>query len=342
MLDRSGAIAYTNAKIHGMLPKSFIGSRVTKLFSVNSVTELWSVLFDEELPNVPELLLAKKIEQKALERFIAQYKKLLETYTKPYGILSVLLQYYEYENLKKIGASLSLGKKELPQIIDISPYSFLNYNAWPDIAGITEATPFSWYNSVPEIQDIQYMDNRLDLQYIKSLWSSLDELPSSEKKPIREFILESIVLKNILWVLRLKVYYDMKTEDILGRLVYENDKHLETDLFAGPAIMIVNWDVKDYSVWSEWKYSDCVNQKVDADKWCIDPCYVGQCFRKRENASALAKFHQYPLSIMALVSWFKIKQNEYKNICAAVEAVRLGVEESLAMELTGATPAKKR
>ncbi len=342
MLDRSGAIAYTNAKIHGMLPKSFVESRVSKLFSVHSLTELWPILFDEELPNVPELLLSKLIEQKALERFIIQYKKLLETFTKPYKILSVLLQYYEYENLKKIGASLSLGKKECPVLTDISPYNMLNYNAWPNLAGITENSPFAWYNSVPEIKDIQFLDNRLDLQYIKTLWASLEELPPVEKKPIREFILESIVLKNILWVLRLKVYYDMKTEDILARLVYENDRHLETDLFAGPAIMIANWDIKDYSVWADWKYSDCVNQKTDADKWVIDPCWVGQCFRRKENTSALAKLHQYPLSTMVLVSWFKVKQNEYENICAAVESIRLGVEESLAMELTGATPIKKR
>ena len=54
------------------------------------------------------------------------------------------------------------------------------------------------------------------------------------------------------------------------------------------------------------------------------------------------KIHQYPLSAMVLVCWFKAKQNEYETICAAVEAIRLGVGESQAMELIGVTPSKKR
>lgn len=342
MLDKSGAIAYTNAKIHGMLQKSFVGPRAEKLFSVNSLPELWALLFKDELPSVPELMLAKLIEKKALENFINQYKNLLEMFSKPDKIFLAFLQYYEFENLKKIGSALCLDKKEMPELVDLTPYNMLNYQGWPDIVQITENTEFAWYNKIPAINEIQALDNQLDLQYLRSLWNSAEELSFTEKKPVRNFILQSIIFKNILWVLRLKVYYNMKPEDILNQLVYENPMRPEDDLFAGPALAIINWDVRDYAVWAEWKYADCINQKEDESNWTIDPCWVGQCFRKKENETALSKLHQNILAPMVLVCWFKIKQNEYETICAAVEAIRLGVEETQAMELIGVAPTKKR
>lgn len=342
MLDKSGAIAYTNAKIHGMLQKSFVGSRAEKLFSVNSLPELWALLFKDELPSVPELMLAKLIEKKALENFIVQYKELLEMFAKPDKIYLSFLQYYEFENLKKIGTALCLGKAEMPEIVDLTPYNLLNYKGWPKISEITENTEFSWYDKIPNVQDLQSFDNKLDLQYLRTLWNSAENLSGSEKKPVRNFILQSIIFKNILWVLRLKVYYNMNSEDILNQLVFENPSRPENDLFASAALSIINWDVRDYAVWADWKYADCINPKDDEGEWMIDPCWVGQCFRKKENESALSKLHQNILTPMVLVCWFKIKQNEYETICAAVEAIRLGVEEAQAMELIGVAPTKKR
>ena len=219
MLDRSGAIAYTNAKIHGMLQKSFVGPRAEKLFSVKTLPELWALLFKDELPSVSELMLAKLIEKKALENFILQYKNLLEMFSKPDKVYLAFLQYYEYENLKKLGSALCLGKKEMPELVDLTPYNLLNYQGWPNLAAITENTDFSWYNRIPQVSEIQAFDNQLDLQYLRTLWNSVEELSGSEKKSVKKFILESIVFKNILWVLRLKVYYNMKAEDILNQLV---------------------------------------------------------------------------------------------------------------------------
>ena len=342
MLDRSGAAAYVNAKANGMLQKSFVGSKAARLFSVQSLSELWALLYKEELPAVPEMLLAKEIEKKALEQFVFQYKKLLAMYAKPDKIALTLLQYYDFENLKKIASSLAVGAKQMPDLTDLTPYNLIHYDFWPEISKITEETPFSWYNRVPSIHEMQEFDNRLDLQYMKTLWSAVDSLPFGERKPVRQFVLDDIVLKNILWVLRLKVYYEMEENDILSRLVYESDLHSEKDLFAGPAISIISKDVKDFAAWSDWEYADCLNPHEEGNSWTLDPCWVGQCFRRKENEAALAKIHQYPLSAMVLVCWFKAKQNEYETICAAVEAIRLGVGESQAMELIGVTPSKKR
>lgn len=342
MMERSGAASYVNAKANGMLQKSFIGSRAVKLFSVHTLSELWSLLFSEELPSVPELLLAKEIEAKALQSFIGQYKKLLGMYNKPDAVALSLLQYYEYENLKNIGTALSKNAKEMPSFADITPYNILNYKAWPKLSKITEGTSLAWYNTVPQVHDIQALDNKLDLQYMRALWRSINQLPVSERSPVRSLILEEFVLKNILWVLRLKVYYSMNRNDILSRLAYESDEKAENDIFAAPAIGIIDKDVQKFDDWANWKYLDFLNPHEEGAVWSVDPCWVETYAHKTLQKKALSQFHRYPLTAMVLVSWFKIKQNEYDTICAAVETLRLGADAAQVMEMTGIETARQR
>lgn len=342
MMDRSGATAYVNAKAGGMLQKSFIGPRAIKLFSAHSLSELWSLLFNEELPSVPELMLAKEIEKKARLEFIFQYKKLLSMYSKPDTVCLSLLQYYDYENAKEIAASLINNQKEIPEFADITPYNLLKYKAWPNISKMTEETCFSWYKSVPAINEMQAFDNKLDLQYMRQLWNSIKRLPKAEQGPVREIILSDFVMKNILWVLRLKVYYNMTRDDIISRLAFENDSKPDNDIFAGPSISIIDKDVNTYADWAEWKYADFLNPHEEGAVWQLDPCWVENSSRKAMNENALKRFNQYPLTAMVLVCWFKIKQNELDTICAAVEALRLGVDEAQVMEFTGVEPERQR
>ena len=60
-MDRSSANAFVYAKASGMLAKSFVGSRTEKIFEPTKLSELWALLFNEEVPLVPEMILAKKI-----------------------------------------------------------------------------------------------------------------------------------------------------------------------------------------------------------------------------------------------------------------------------------------
>ena len=64
-LDRSAASSFVYAKASGLLSKSFVGDNAGKLFSVQSLRELYTLLFEGEVPSVPEVLLSKEIEEKA-------------------------------------------------------------------------------------------------------------------------------------------------------------------------------------------------------------------------------------------------------------------------------------
>lgn len=335
MMDRSSASAYVNAKASGMLTKSFVGTRAAKLFSVRSLPELWSLLFDTEVPSVPEVLLARKIELEALNNFIGQYQRLLDSYTHPDDVAVALLRFYDFDNLKQIGAALANKETQIPVVADIGKYSFLDYTRWPDITAITKHTPLEWYNKVPEIADQQKLDNRLDLQYMRLVWTSVHKLPAAEMEPVEAFILRDFVMKNIIWALRLKVYYGMKAEDIVSRLSFAGDTADARDVFAGPAMKILDKDIGSWSDWADWEYAELLNPHEEGVVWSVDPRWVEQSSKKKQNIDAMKKFHQYPLTAMVLVTWFKIKQNELDCVRTATEGLRLNVDAAQVMDFAG-------
>ena len=180
-MDKSSASAFVYAKASGMLSKSFVGERIARLFEAKSLPDLWTLVFQSEVPLVPEIMLAKQIEQKAEASFLEDFASLLNSYAKPEPVSLALLQYYEYVNLKEIASAILVGKKTLPKIINLGKYSILNYKHYPNLGKITEKTPFEWYKTVPTRQEQKDVDHRLDVQYIRSLWSAIQHVPSSER-----------------------------------------------------------------------------------------------------------------------------------------------------------------
>ena len=90
-MDTTAALSYIYAKLSGMLAKSYVGVRTQKLFAVSSLQEVWSLLFKDDVPSVPEAFLAQRIEQKATEQFIAEYSSIIELFDKPQSLLVELL-----------------------------------------------------------------------------------------------------------------------------------------------------------------------------------------------------------------------------------------------------------
>ena len=171
-LDTSAASSFVYAKASGLLAKSFTGENAIKLFSVQSLRELYTLLFDDEVPSVPEVLLSKEIEVKSEEKFLTQYKNLLDEFEQPSPILSEILSFYEYEISEKSADSEENAKN--------------------------------------------------DRERIMALWNSLSSLSGTDRENLEQLYKMEISFKNILWVLRLKVYYRFSPEEILSPAVQLN------------------------------------------------------------------------------------------------------------------------
>lgn len=334
-MDSSAASAYVYAKASGMLAKSFVGNKASKLFSINSLRELYGFLFPNETPALPETLLAKEIEASCEKRFIDDYITLVGSYTQPAKILVSLLHYYDYNNLKVIGAALSLGEKNLPDISDIRKYSMMNYKSWPNLSKITSKSTISWYNKAVDISEQYKIDSKIDEAYISEIWSAVKELPGNEREDAEKFISTEFSFRNILWVLRLKVYYKMSAQEIFDRLAFADKSQPKTDVFARQALKILDKDTENWDEWKNWKYVSLLNPHEDGVVWEVNPTWVEKSVKRELNKMYSSCFHKNPMSVLSLVSWFKIKQHELDCIRTVAEGLRLDVESEKLHDIAG-------
>ncbi|MDD5930033.1 MAG: V-type ATPase subunit [Spirochaetales bacterium] len=334
-MDKNGAGSFIYAKASGILGKSFIGNKAQILFEQKSLEDFWNLLFKTPVPLVPEVLLAQQIEKTAFTRFLDQYKYFISLYDNPSSVLIDQLYVYEIENLKEAADSLCNGQTVPPVFVDLGKLSKLNLTAWPDIAKITANSDFSWYNHVPEIHEQQQMDFRLDLQLIRHLWKSVNSEKGEDRDVLLEMYKEEYIIKNIVWALRLKIYYKMSKDDIIRNLLYVTDSQNLQDPIASMAIKILDYPLDNYEVWQNWKFSELVNPNVEGGLWQIDPSWIEQLNRTKLNKMALRIFHQYPMSVCALIGWYKIKKYELHCIKTAVESLRLNINPSEAMAAAG-------
>lgn len=325
-MDTSSASSYVYAKASGILARSYTGERAAKLFSAQKLADLWPLVFAEEAPAVPEILLAKQIEQKAADKFIAEYKNLLLSYDNPAQILIDLLQYFDYENLKFLGAAAATGQKDPPPLRDIKPYNLLNYEAWPSIQKITQDSELSWYKKAPEVVEQQQLDNELDLQFIEKIWMSSQELSGEEREAVQALIAERYSMRNIIWVLRLKLYYKMDKNQIVQRLAFINPQNGKSDPIGGAALEILDKDIENWEDWKNWKYSKFLNPREEGSLWSVDPRWVEESSEKEFIKKATKKFHAQPCAQSALFCWYYIKAKELDYIRMAAEALRLNVK----------------
>ena len=284
-MDFSAASSFVYAKASALLAKSFIGERAAKLFSAQSLRELYSLLFEDELPAVPEVLLSKEIETRAAQKFIGQYKNLLSEFENPSPILSAILSFYEYENSGK--------------------------------SGVEE-----------------------DRRQIMTLWQAVSSLRGNDREHLGRLYRMEISFKNILWALRLKVYYNFSNEEVLENLVYGDRRRSRSDVLVREAVSILGKDISSYDDWKSWRYSQYLNPHEEGVVWEIDPTWIERSLKNHLARAYRRFFHKDPMSVTSLVSWFRIKQYELDCIRAVAEGLRLGIESEHIMEVAGITEPK--
>ncbi|MDR3312031.1 MAG: V-type ATPase subunit [Spirochaetaceae bacterium] len=353
-MDRFSADAYVYARASEILAKSFVGPRVAALFEVRTLQELWALLFTEDAPMLPEVLFARALEVAAVNKFVRDYITLLSAYSKPGALITGLIRSFDYDNLKMMAAAAGNADSDLKpgqgidpgrgpryslgqglQIIDISPYAMLNYTAWPDIARVTRGSPVSWYDRIPAPQEQQALDERLDKQWTSDLWRALQKSPKKDREAVEDMVKRYIVETNILWAIRLKVYFEFSPEEILPRLAYSGDKIDPNDPLAREAARILDYPINSYAAWEKWRYAGMLNPHSSDVPWTIDPGWMSRSFRRNTQHTLIHIFHQQPFTDAVLGAWFFIKRYELNCIRTVTESLRLNVGHQEAREFAG-------
>lgn len=330
-MDKSAAGAFTYAKASGNLGKSFIGPRAQILFEQKSLGELWNLLFKSPMPLVPEVLLAEKIEKESFEKFFSDYTGFVSNYDSPSPILIDQLCIFEAENLKVIVSALANKESQMPPLVDLASFAACNYQAWPKLAQITAGTQFAWLKEVPSGHEQEKIEYKLDIQLVQHLWNAIQKYSGEGKEGLIRLFKAEYVIKNIVWALRLRIYYKMNKEEIIDRLIHVTESANQTDPIAAPAIKVLDFPLDEAGPWEDWKYSEYVNPHIPGEIWKIDPAWIEKVGKSKLNQLALNIFHQYPMSDCSLMGWFKIKEYELSCIRTAVESLRLNINSEDAM-----------
>ena len=334
-MDKSTAVSFNYAKAAGLLSKSFIKDRAQALFQTESLADLWNLLFKEAAPLVPETLLARQLEEKAFQVFFDQYLFFLNQYDKAPLILIDKIKRFEIENLKEIIGALSAGEKELPHLLDLKDFSKINTSAWPELSKMTAGTQYSWIKKVPSVEEQQSVDFKLDLELLRENWKAINSCHGEDKEGHKKLFLDEFIIKNIVWALRLELYYEMPREQIIQNLFYVTDNPDKKDPVAAPAIKVLNYDVNKYEDWEKWEYAKYLNPYEPGEVWCVNPVWIERRYLAHQAKLTQQIFHQYVMEDVALAAWFKLKNYELTCIRTAVESLRLNIGSSEAMEAVG-------
>ncbi|MGP1459381.1 MAG: V0D/AC39 family V-type ATPase subunit [Treponema sp.] len=333
-MEHSEASAYVYAKTSGMLQKAFVGRSAERLFNAQSLSALWELIFSSPVPSVPEVMLAGKIEREALKLFIKQYMKLLGAYSKPARLLIELLRRYEIENLKSLAAAVSQGQ-EIDEPVRIGRYGVFNYDAWPDVRLFTKDSEYGWYDKVPSFDALPDYSFRLDVQRLHIIWRAAKKGQGDAGEAVASYIKNDYSLKNMLWVLRLRVYYNMERKSILPHLFYAEESAHVFDPFCAYAFDALDRPLDSYEAWKDWKFARFLNDYEEGVPWKINPMWVEQKIRIEQADRAQHIFHRYPMTDANLAMFFMIKLQELNCIRAAAECIRLNADRTEAMYAAG-------
>ena len=334
-MDKSCATTFGFAKACGKLRKSFLKDKISLLFEQKSLSALWTLLFQTPAPQIEENLLAQKIEKTVFENYISEYIRMLDYWDSPCDYLVDQLKLYEVENLKEVTAALCSQEEKCPELVNLSKYSKLHFEYWPNLAKITEGTDFSWLNQIPDIHKQALNELQIDNQFIKHQWNSIKKLSGDDRKYAEELFIDEYSLNNIIWALRLKIYYKMSNEQIMPRLFCVNNHPGSEDIICQKAINILSKDCSKYSDWENWKYSDFLNPKTESNQWKIDPTWIEKKFFVYKAKRAYHIFYEACSSQVALAAWFKIKWYELSCIRSAVETIRLKIDPKETLQIIG-------
>lgn len=265
-MERSEAISYVYAKASGILAKSFVGKRAKKLFEANNITELWRLVLNQDLPLLPEAMLAQKLEEQCKENFLQIFDKLVSYFDKPTDVILCL-------------------------------------------------------------QKDDRLEKNTGLEYARELWNSTSKIRGEEKSSVESLVHQYLIIENIVWALRLRVYYEMTPEEIVPHLASLGESPSVSDPLSSEAIKILDKQLDIRDDWKNWKYEKLLNPLDDGSFWKIDPCWIQNAFNVFLVKKAKKVFRENPFNMSMLVAFYIIKKQELTYIRSATEGLRLGVDE---------------
>jgi hypothetical protein len=316
-----GERSYVFAKACGIVGKSFVGKRIPRLPGLGRLSELDRLVFPASGRDLPERELLLDLENRIIGRSVRQILSIVGSFAKPPELLVRLVRSYEYSDLKSCLALIAedpsdprLGSRK-PLFTDIGPFGTVHFELFPDLPAMLGGTEFEFLlkkdHASPEI-----LQTELDRLYYVKLREALEKLSKKDRLASEKILGEEIALRNIIWALRLRIYYGMENEKIRDHLILPP----ASDVLAALDLPLDNRDA-----WKGWGRESFLNAAHPGEPWRLDPRYFQNAASEYLYRLALHSFRRSPLSLDTSFCFIKLKQFEEDLLTSVAEGLGLGM-----------------
>jgi len=335
---RTFKYAFTQAKIYGIMAKSYLGENYRELLRFKRVTDLYDHLFPGEHERLSENLLTSELQKRIIAKNIRIVIGLLDLLQEPSPLLTHMLRKYECLNLKSLLHYLKEPDVSIPVFVDLGEYRSIDLRgegpgAQSDRAALKQLiaeSPYRWLLPFLDGEPIFKLENRLDLDYYQRLWTMAQELPAKDRRGVTKLLSQEITLQNIIWAFRLRFFYQLDGDQAAEYLLPQ-----EVDTHRAEVMKIFELPADRSQEWSRWKFAALVQDQLSADMEGIDPVRVENKALFIVFRRARLLFHQDLFTLTPLVSFIKLKELEARILLSLIEGIRLGIPEEEILAVTG-------
>jgi vacuolar-type H+-ATPase subunit C/Vma6 len=331
-----GERAYSYAKACGIIGKSFVGRRTAALRSVGRLSELDRLIFGPSARELPERELLPDLEKRLLKRSVESIFSVVNAYKNPPELFSLLIRVYEYNDLKNALAMIASEEANFrtkPPFVELGRFGTVRFAAWPHVKTMLKETEFEFLldenGRLKKDYDGLSLETILDRHYYKKLWKSIRRLRKSDRRTAEHISAEEISLRNCAWVLRLRTYYGMLSEELKRHLIMLDDEpRLSKD-----ALEALELPLDSRSEWEQWSRARFLNPEGSRSRrvfsggevWNADPRYFQNAAAKYLYKLAFHNFRRKPVSIDAVFCFIKLKQFEEDLLTSNAEGLDMGM-----------------
>jgi vacuolar-type H+-ATPase subunit C/Vma6 len=345
----AGERAFAYAKACGLIGKSFVGKRISALGRLNALTEFDRLVFPEASRELPGRELLVDLERRLLQRTIRHIIAVINSYSNPPELLVRQLRSCEYADLKTCLHHITAGKAIPPTLCDIGRFGTVRFEAYPDLGAMVGGTEFEFILS-KDLKaadfDLISLEAELDLQYYTLLIKSLQCLSAEDRFFAQLILAEEISLRNCVWALRLRTYFEKTSEetakylmnleipkcppmeipgDIRPRFLSQTGTDSGKISLAQEAIESLYFPLDARLAWRGWRWESLLNPEEGREIWSANPRFFQNAASRYIYRLSLRCFRSMPFSVNSEFCYIKLKQFEEDLLTSVAEGLGLGM-----------------
>ena len=313
-----------NAKLKGMYAKRLKDDDLQDLAKQNNLKSAVAILKNKSssLNVLSEVADREQIEKVLNGEIIYDIEKIVKYLDKnDTQIFNLLISKYEIRCIKK-AIKLLYSKNEYDENIKIWTNTiFTDLKGLESIKSIDEFLKIinnTKYKKILkkyfENKDTEYsifeIENELDKMYLKSIYN-----PAGNNKNLKKMIGAKIDFTNILWIYRMKKYYNF-SEDKIEKSIIDINYALKKNQI----LLLVK--AKNIEELNE------ILKKTVYSNIATDDIYELECnMKKYLHGLYIKNFKSNLLSINCIYSYLNLVELENKDIISIIEAVRYGIDK---------------